>query len=72
MSAFVRACLYIKVHEIVKDAKGDIVKMRGEYNAQGDPKTTDKKLTWLADVVSSQSVGILLIYYFSWCVVIII
>ena len=40
------------MHEIVKDAKGEVTKMRGEYNAQGDPKTTDKKLTWLADVVS--------------------
>ncbi len=41
----------VKVQSITKDpATGKVVGMKGEYNADGDPRSTAKKLTWLADV----------------------
>lgn len=40
----------VKVQAIERDAGGKVVALKGEYNAEGDPRATEKKLTWLADV----------------------
>jgi tRNA synthetases class I (E and Q), anti-codon binding domain len=38
------------IKKIVRDAVGNVTELEGELNLAGDVKSTEKKLTWLADV----------------------